>query len=364
MKFPPQSKKLIANEQVLVQTLKPLIGQPFCLTGKARTDGSNIRKLITKELKKIATPIAVSSDYSIIPPKSKGVPKILTEIVDSYIVTTGHKYNLQIWNRNPSIDSILVEYSDPNEKNIMTTDVRYIFTKVNPINQTIETIVILTGKYIIEKFGEFGVPTVKEQFILSNQSRKELIEDNSIIEKDTETIKKVTVENAILKNKSIKDKYDPQTLLSMEALHSMLKNKLIGLHLDNLSTKNRGQTLELIVAELLGYDVTHKDTLSGNYPDINHQLLEVKVQDSYMIDLGKYSPQNPVNIVDNISTLDVRYLIALTNENTSLIEGILLTSGSELGKYGTYIAEKSFKCQKTIPMSFFDGFKGKVVYNP
>lgn len=35
----------------------------------------------------------------------------------------------------------------------------------------------------------------------------------------------------------------------------------------------------------------------------------------------------------------------------------------ELGKIFTYVSDKSYKCQRSIPMSFFEEQKGKVVYN-
>jgi len=46
------------------------------------------------------------------------------------------------------------------------------------------------------------------------------------------------------------------------------------------------------------------------------------------------------------------------------INGIVLVPGEELGKNFTYVAEKSFKCQRRIPMEFFEKFKGRVVFNP
>lgn len=107
-----------------------------------------------------------------------------------------------------------------------------------------------------------------------------------------------------------------------------------------------------------------QDGLEGGYPDIRNQMLEVKVQDSPTIDLGKYSPQFEEQINDNFTTRTIRYLIALTNAMDGAIDGLIMCPGEELGKNFTYVAEKSFKCQRSIPMSFFDDFKGQVVYNP
>lgn len=107
-----------------------------------------------------------------------------------------------------------------------------------------------------------------------------------------------------------------------------------------------------------------QEMLDGGYPDIRNQMLEVKVQDSPTIDLGRYSPQFEENIKDAFTTRTIRYLIALTNAMNGSIDGVVLVPGEELGKNFTYVAEKSFKCQRSIPMEFFEKFKGRAVYNP
>ena len=93
--------------------------------------------------------------------------------------------------------------------------------------------------------------------------------------------------------------------------------------------------------------------------------MEVKVQDSPTVDLGKYSPSNPVVINNsmNLTTEDVRYLIALTDEN-GIIEGLILSPGSCLGDAFTFVSDTNYKCQRSIPMSFFTDQQGKAVFNP
>jgi len=132
-----------------------------------------------------------------------------------------------------------------------------------------------------------------------------------------------------------------------------------------MPTKNRGQALELKIAELLGYAPKEKELLAGGYPDIRNQMLEVKVQDTQTIDLGKYSPQFEEEIYNSTyTTTSMRYLIALTNPLTSIIEGVIVCPGENLGQNFTYVSDTSFKTQRSIPMSFFNSFAGKVVYNP
>ena len=153
-------------------------------------------------------------------------------------------------------------------------------------------------------------------------------------------------------------------MLSIKAIDKCITNKLLSKKLDiTLSTKKKGQQLERIVAYYLGYKNVQEE-LEGGYPDIRNQMLEIKVQDCATIDLGKYSPQFEEQIADGFTTRTVRYLIALTNPEDGMIDGVIMCPGEDLGKYFTYVGDKSFKCQRSIPMSFFEQFKGRVVFNP
>jgi hypothetical protein len=122
--------------------------------------------------------------------------------------------------------------------------------------------------------------------------------------------------------------------------------------------------LEREVAKILGY--SEEESLVGGYPDIPHQLLEIKVQDSPTVDLGKFSPSNAIMVNEElqVTTEDVRYLIALANPASGIIEGLVITSGAELGDSFTFVNGTSFKCQRSIPMSFFDEYEGSAVFNP
>jgi len=155
-------------------------------------------------------------------------------------------------------------------------------------------------------------------------------------------------------------------LYSISLLKKMVAEKLIGKKLDAAATKSRGQALERMTLELLGYKVEENELLYGGFPDINNQLLEVKVQDSPTVDLGRFSPEKEEVVIEekNLTTFDVRYLIALTDPKTEIIEGIILSPGEKLGEVFSYVSNQSYKCQRAIPMSFFDKYNGKSVFNP
>lgn len=360
-KAPPRSKALLSSPDALIERLTPLIGTTFRLTRQTRTDGTNFRKLVTNCLLSQRAPAPADiRDYRIIPPKGKGVPKLRAEYIDTYIVTSGDTYNLQVWNRNPNSESVQIEYA--NGEVLSANDVRFVLGKVNVATNILESIIIMTPDYIENTFGKFGKPTIKQQLIISGKKRAEIIQNQWLFANDNEESFSLLDENVTLSD-SIKAL--PERVLPLSVIKERLGDNFIGTRLDTaLSTKGKGQLLERIVARKLGYSVAEEELLEGNYPDIPNQMLEIKVQESPTIDLGKYSPQFEETIHNGFTTRNVRYLIALVNSSTGVIEGAILCPGEELGKHFSYVAEESYKCQRSIPMSIFADQKNKVVYNP
>jgi hypothetical protein len=366
-KIPPKSVAMLTKSEILAKYFSELVGQPFTLTSKTRTDGSNIRKLIASTLEKHPLPeLAEQGQFEIVPPKAKGVPKIAREFVDTYIVTSGTSYNLQVWNRIPATETLLVKYESG--ESLKCTDVRFVFVRIDTEKNKIASVIILTPEYIEQKFGKFGKPTIKHQLLISGKVRNEIYEREDKILSFPDS-KKLSYQ--------IRHDYEPpksgmveepniQHLFSISLLKKMVAEKLIGFKLDAAATKNRGQALEKKVLELLGYEVNENDLLYGAFPDIRNQLLEVKVQDSPTVDLGKFSPEKEEIVIEgsDLTTFDVRYLIALTNPKTEIIEGIILSPGEKLGELFSYVSAESYKCQRAIPMSFFESQNGKSVFNP
>lgn len=367
LKIPPKSPKHLTEITKLPQVFKGLVGLEFKLTGKTRTDGANIRKLIENELLKNGLPEGANTgEYEIVPPKKKGVPKILRELIDSYTVTSGEIYNLQVWNRIPNTKSVLIKFDSGESLNC--NDIRYIFVKIDFQKSTISSIVILTAEYIVNHFGKFGKPTIKHQLLISNKTRNQIYTSESKILSFPDSKKLSYLITDIYKqpDDSMANEPSLQNLYSIKLLIEMVAKKLIGRKLENIATKNRGQALERMTLELLGYKMADNQNLVGGFPDIPNQLLEVKVQDTQTVDLGRFTPEKEEIVVaeNNLTTFDVRYLIALTNPKTDVIEGIILVPGEKLGEIFTYVSDVSYKCQRTIPMSFFNSYEGKCVFNP
>jgi hypothetical protein len=370
LKSPPLSPSHLTSGEELAKRLQVLVGTQFQLApgnNKARTDGSNLRKRVARVLEGTQLPAEASPEnYKLLPPKAKGVTRLRREWLDTFIVTTGKSYNLQVWNRNPSEPMPQIEYSDGQV--LRANDIRFALIRVDPVKNIIRSVIVATPNYIVEHFGKFGKQTVKEQLIITNSCRAEILaRQNSILfypdEPTTPTAGNLPVD---LKDCSIRDKPNSKKVIPLTTIKEFVVKNLIGREIKSGSTKNRGQALESLVAEGLGYNVKKGELLVGGYPDLRHQILEVKIQDAATVDLGKYSPQFEEDVPDcpGITTRQVRYLIALTDASHNKCVGAILCPGSKLGEHFVYVGEKSFKCQRSIPMSFFDKFDGKSVYNP
>lgn len=363
LSLPPRSKNSVLTSEELQNVLRPLVGTTFIPTHRPRTDGSRIRKLISSMVQPHTTN-ASEGTFTIIPPRKKGVPKVLSELIDTYIVSTGDKYNLQIWNRNPIGKNPLVTYD--NNDRITPQDIRLVMVKIDVTREIISSIVILTPDYIEQRFGKFGKETIKNQLLIHDKCRNSIIQSDEriLFYDDTQKVKSLSVSHPDLSSIQSTDSPTRNTLMPLSEIKDIVAMNLIGVTLEAPDTKTKGQLLEKKVIQLLGL---HEDSrLAGGFPDVPQQLLEVKVQDSPTVDLGRYSPQFEEIIDENldITTRDVRYLIALTNKLSNKIEGIILSSGDSLDSVFTYISDVNYKCQRSIPMNFFDGFEGQCVINP
>ena len=365
--IPPKSKNALTRPEILVERLSALIGTPFPLTRKTRTDGANMRNLIAATLEKYPLPPPCDrGSYTVIPPNKKGVPRILREYIDTYIATTGEAYNLQVWNRDPVGENIQIEYAFG--ENLRERDVRFVIVRVDPHNFKVRSIFLLSADYIVEHFGKFSRPTIKHQLIITDKTRGKILETRPPILYYPDTSKVATMVSRVYERPraSMRDKPRPGQVLALRILREKAAVRLINATIEGATTKNRGQFLELLISQYLGYVPRADEPLMGSYPDLPNQALEVKVQDSPTIDLGMYSPrvEEDVPACPGFTTLDIRYLIALTDEKTGVVTGVVLCPGEKLGEHFSYVSSTSYKCQRAIPMRFFDQYEDRAVHNP
>jgi hypothetical protein len=125
--------------------------------------------------------------------------------------------------------------------------------------------------------------------------------------------------------------------------------------------RNRGAALHRLVCAALGYASYQDD---GQFPDVRHQLLEVKLQTSPTIDLGLVRP-NSVELLDvpmiegfQIRHCDVRYAIfyaAISGKVVKLSHFFLTTGEAFFSRFPQFQGKVlNAKLQIPLPADFFD----------
>lgn len=125
--------------------------------------------------------------------------------------------------------------------------------------------------------------------------------------------------------------------------------------------RNRGAGLHRLVCSALGYGSYQDD---GQFPDVRHQLVEVKLQTSPTIDLGLVQP-NSVEPLDvpmihgvQIRHCDVRYAVfyaEISNAVVRITHLFLTTGESFFGRFPQFQGKiLNTKLQIRLPREFFD----------
>jgi hypothetical protein len=124
--------------------------------------------------------------------------------------------------------------------------------------------------------------------------------------------------------------------------------------------RNRGAALHRLVCEALGYASYQDD---GQFPDVRHQLLEVKLQTSTTIDLGLVLPSSaePLDVPNiagrQVRHCDVRYAIFCATTDGALVTltHLLLTTGEAFfGRFPPFQGRVlNKKLQVPLPRDFF-----------
>lgn len=125
--------------------------------------------------------------------------------------------------------------------------------------------------------------------------------------------------------------------------------------------RNRGAELHRLVCKSLGYEDYRDD---GQFPDMRHQLLEVKLQTSPTIDLGLVCP-NSLDVLDvpkiggkQVRHCDVRYALFYANTDgiTVTLTHFFLTTGEKFFTRFPQFQGKVLnkKLQIPLPADFFE----------
>ncbi|HLG17291.1 MAG TPA: hypothetical protein VJH03_22780 [Blastocatellia bacterium] len=164
---------------------------------------------------------------------------------------------------------------------------------------------------------------------------------------------------------------DPDLLFTLDELAALLR-PLMGVaaprDTDNriLEVRPKGHWFEFEVAKLLGF---HYPPRAGFFPDIRHQLLEVKhhVGKSVTIDFGHHHPASEEvlegrwNEKVRAKICDIRYLIALAPPPKFQVTVMVLATGAEINSIFGVSPTATIKYQLGISNRWREEHAGQIL---
>jgi hypothetical protein len=264
-------------------------------------------------------------------------PRFPEQLFDVYIQKSN---NLQIWN----------EQISPTR--------RYVLIRVSP-DDVITRVKVVTGDFLV-LLDKTGTLTRKYQArLVIGQEAAELV-----VSEDTENLKPLPRGHLhpVHFDASPIDTPTAEALLPIRVIFERLEPLISHTFADTGydQERNRGAELHRLVCQRLGYD-DYQDT--GAFPDIRHQLLEVKLQTSPTIDLGLVLPDSREPLDTKIGErqvrpCDVRYALFYAHtdgERVTLTRFYLTTGQSFFSRFPQFQGKVvNKKLQIPLPADFFD----------
>lgn len=267
----------------------------------------------------------------------KTQPRFPGQLFDTYAQKSN---NLQVWNE---------ELSPTRRYVIIRINSEDCITKVKVVTGTSLAVLDTTGT-LTQKYQARLIPSDAEVEI--------------IVEEDTERLRPLVRTGIDLKSTASPiDSPNENQLLSILEIFDRLK-RLVGTGFPDRGydqERNRGAELHRLVCKHLGY-TDYRD--GGQFPDVRHQLLEVKLQTSPTIDLGLVCPDStePLDVPSfggiHVRHCDVRYALfyAKREGDDVMLTHFFLTTGEGFFKRFPQFQGKVLnkKLQIPLPDSFFD----------
>lgn len=237
-------------------------------------------------------------------------PRFLGQNADVYVQKSN---NLQLWNEEVAPDRRYV---------IVALDRDDVVCKVVVVSgdelAKLDTTGTLTGKYQA-RITELGPPA-------------ELVSET-----DTEVLQPLlAISSPAQFGASPTDAPEAGNLLPISVLHARL-SLIVGRSFPDPGSdqeRNRGEALHRLVCESLGYR-TFGDT--GTFPDVRHQLLEIKLQTAPTIDLGVALPNEttPLDVPPLagmvVTHRDTRYCVVYADraDRDVVLTHVMLVTGQD-----------------------------------
>ena len=272
-------------------------------------------------------------------PKSfrKTQPRFPGQMFDTYVQKSN---NLQVWNEELSATR------------------RYVLIRISG-NDVVIRVRVVTGE-ALAMLDSTGTLTSKYQArCIPGADSTELIAST-----DTPVLAPFVTQEVDLSAVATPIKH-PQAgeLLTIRAVFERL-SRLIGQSFADAGIdqeRNRGAALHRLVCAALGYASYQDD---GQFPDVRHQLLEIKLQTSPTIDLGLVRPDSteildvPMIREKQIRHCDVRYAVFYAGIDAGQVRltHLFLTTGEAFFRRFTQFKGKvlNAKLQIPLPTDFFD----------
>ncbi|MYK44152.1 MAG: hypothetical protein F4039_08715 [Gammaproteobacteria bacterium] len=360
---PPNQDSLFTEDEILELTT-PILNQviPHDLSNVQKSQWA---KLQTIELLGYQRPSGLRTKQA-----KQSKPKFIHQLFDIFVQSSR---NLQVWNYVPYSDTIIPgKWNVESESPYRYKDCRYLLVFHNPEGVILKTAIVSGNK--LAKWDTTGTQTIKWQASARRSYRNEI--SSQIIVSPIETLNSkisaymqhpleeksrfIVQESQNPQSPLIKQPPTPAFFLTHNEIAQALRT-LVGTEFANLGTgqeRSTGQTLEKEIIKALGYQ-SYQQTDTGNYPDLLHQLIEVKFQFRDTIDLGKHLPTDPLPIKApwnkwGISPREIRYVVALMEQgvyNNFVVDSIVITSGEKFNEYFSISEGTNFKIQIPIPSS-------------
>ncbi len=266
----------------------------------------------------------------------KTQPRFPGQSFDTYVQKSN---NLQVWNED------------------LSPTRRYVLIRINEVD-VITKVKVVTGE-TLALLDTTGTLTQKYQArLVPGETKAELI-----VEEDTRLLR--TFVRAGLDLSAVASPVShPQAgqLMPIREIFDRLK-RLLGNRFADIGydqERNRGALLHRLICQHLGYADYRDD---GQFPDIRHQLLEVKLQTSPTIDLGLVCPNSnekldvPKIEGHQIRHCDVRYALfcaSTDGENVTLTHFFLVTGEQFFKRFPQFQGRVlNKKLQIPLPADFF-----------
>lgn len=265
-------------------------------------------------------------------------PRFFGQQLDVYVQKS---LNLQIWNEE------------------LSPARRYAIIHVTE-NDTIGRVRVVNGQELA-LFDTTGTITTKYQArLVVGVSHLELVSEQDTLPIQQHVCSGITFSQSV----SPVDEPESGMLIPVSEIYSRLSTLIGATFADPGRTqeRNRGAALHRLICERLGYS---RFDDNGQFPDVRHQILEVKLQTSPTIDLGLVSPDSSERLdIQQVGAFhprhcDTRYAIfyAATDGVTVRLTHLLVVTGEEFfQRFRRFEGKvKNGKIQIRLARDFFAG---------